>query len=92
MFALSSDMPLPAGEYDAEMRLSDISTDTETEWTLRDAEESIQDINEKQPADKDYVYKQAYKNWQANLDSGFMTQEEFDRAVKESKIYAKIIK
>lgn len=92
VFALSSDMPLPAGEYDAEMRLSDISTDTETEWTLRDAEESIQDINEKQPADKDYVYKQAYENWQANLDSGFMTQEEFDRSVKESKIYAKIIK
>lgn len=92
VFALSSDTPLSAGKDNAETRLVDISTDAETEWTLRDAEESIQDINEKQPADKDYVYKQAYENWQANLDSGFMTQEEFDRSVKESKIYAKIIK
>lgn len=90
-FEVSSATPFSAEMDDSAVGFISSATDTQVDWSLRDAAESIQVVNEEQPADEAYVYEQAYENWQANLDSGFITQEEFDNLVRESKIYAKII-
>lgn len=91
-FAISPETPLDIATADSDVEFVSAATDAPVNWSLRDAAESIQAVNEEQPADEAYVYEQAYENWQHNLDSGFITQEEFDRFVAESKVYAEVVK
>ncbi len=68
------------------------SKDTETEWSLKDAVENVQEINNEHPADVNYMRDQAHENMRANVESGMMTQEEYDQAIAEEQQYATIIK
>lgn len=68
------------------------SKDTEAEWLLSDAVENVQEINDKHPADVNYMRDQAHENMRANVESGMMTEEEYNQAIAAEQEYATIIK
>lgn len=68
------------------------SKDTETEWSLNDAVENVQEINDEHPADVNYMRDQAHENMRANVESGMMTEEEYNQAIAAEQEYATIIK
>ena len=68
------------------------SKDTEAEWLLSDAVENVQEINDKHPADVNYMRDQAQENMRANVESGMMTEEEYNQAIAAEQEYATIIK
>ena len=61
--------------------------DTITEEEFENALESVAD----QPVDMDYFRREFIENQKGNLRSGFITQEEYNQAMQEMDVYAKII-
>lgn len=59
--------------------------------TLSAFEQEIAAFNVKNPVDKDYAKNQIYGNNEANLKSGFISQEEYERYLEESREYAEIV-
>ena len=45
-------------------------------------------MNEEIPADTDMVYQEFLENQQYNLETGFISQEEYDRFLSEAQRYA----
>ena len=48
----------------------------------------IDQVNEEIPADTDMVYQEFLENQQYNLETGFISQEEYDRFLSEAQRYA----
>ena len=53
--------------------------------------ETIMHYDKQYPVDKNYTYNMALKGLTENLESGFITQEEYDMWVAELEIYAVIV-
>ena len=53
--------------------------------------EKLKEYNAEHPVDVYYVVNQIKQNWLANVESGFLTQEEYDRYMAESELYATIV-
>ena len=54
-------------------------------------QEQIDTVNESVPPETNVNYKQFLENQKGNLDSGWITQEEYDNALAEAKQYANYI-
>ena len=53
--------------------------------------EKLEEYNAEHPVDVYYVVNQIKQNWLENVESGFLTQEEYDRYIAESELYATIV-
>ena len=51
----------------------------------------MKSINEKYPVDEQRYSNDFYRNMKSNLESGFISQEEYDVFIAEADIYAKIV-
>ena len=63
----------------------------EEEVVYHEAAEQIEEYTEKNPVNEDIFYDEFLNNLKLNLESGFISQDEYNRLLAEAQVYATIV-
>ena len=89
VYCVNADAPMSSNGAVGSTITSYLAGETEIAYT--DFVSEINEFNETIPVNEDFYLEEAVKNYKFNLDSGFITQDEYDQAIDELKSYGEIV-